>query len=198
MKKLLLQVILVLSFLSAACASKYMQPAEDKPQPLGGNTATITFFRSSIFGGNIQAPIAEEIAPDRLEFVAISSMDTKCRKIVPAGEHTYVVGGESGFLLKANLAPKKHYYVRVEPRLGFFKARFKLVPLTPQQVLSPDVQKQLRECTLVEPSPISREWFRNNMGSMMSKLRSARQDFDARTDRSENLLPESYGLDSLY
>ena len=122
MKKIFrLGVMLALLLSLTACSSKLMDPILEQQQPVPqGNEASITFFRTSSFGGIIQAPIAEETASG-LELVGISSMDTKIRHVVAPGKHIFVVGGESGSLLDADLAPQKHYYVKVSPGFGWGK-----------------------------------------------------------------------------
>ena len=99
MKKIFrLGVMLALLLSLTACSSKLMDPILEQQQPVPqGNEASITFFRTSSFGGIIQAPIAEETASG-LELVGISSMDTKIRHVVAPGKHIFVVGGESGSL----------------------------------------------------------------------------------------------------
>lgn len=194
----LLGLMLLLSLLLSACSSKLMDPMLEQQQPVPqGNEASITFFRTSSFGGMIQAPIAEETASG-LELVGISSMDTKIRHVVAPGKHIFVVGGESGSLLAADLAPQRHYYVKVSPGFGWGKTRFTMVPVPPQDLDAPGMQKEIRECTPVSRNDKAAQWFLENKRSMEDKLRTAKEKFQARKDPAEYTLPASYGITELY
>lgn len=199
MKKTFLPgLVLLLMLFLTACSSKLMDPLLDHQQPAPqGNESTITFFRTSMFGGMTQAPIAEE-TPSGLELVGISSTDTKIRHIVAPGKHIFVVGGESGSLLEADVAPQKHYYVRVSPWIGWAKPRFDMVAISPQELETPDVQKKIRECTPVSPNDAAKQWFLESKASMQEKLRIAKEKFRARKDPMEHTLPASYGITELY
>ena len=48
--------------LLSGCASSYMSPVVSPSEPADDN-ATVTFFRTSIMGSGIQAPVAKEAAP---------------------------------------------------------------------------------------------------------------------------------------
>ena len=199
MKKIFrLGVMLALLLSLTACSSKLMDPMLEQQQPVPqGNEASITFFRTSSFGGMIQAPIAEETASG-LELVGISSMDTKIRHVVAPGKHIFVVGGESGSLLDEDLAPQKHYYVKVSPGFGWGKARFTMTPVPPQDLAAPGMQKEIRECVPVSKNDKAAQWFFENKDSMTEKLRTAKEKFQARKDSSEYTLPASYGITELY
>lgn len=194
----LLALMLVLSLFLTACSSKLMDPMLEQQQPIPqGDEASITFFRTSSFGGMIQAPIAEETASG-LELVGIASTDTKIRHVAAPGKHIFVVGGESGSLLDANLAPQKHYYVKVSPGFGWGKTRFTMVPVPPQDLSAPGMQEEIRECTPVSKNDKAAQWFLENKSSMEDKLRTAKEKFQARKDPAEYTLPASYGITELY
>ena len=146
----------------------------------------------------VQAPLAVEIRTGDLKFVGISSSKTKIRHIIEPGEYAFVVGGDSGSLLRASILPNKHYYVKVSPRIGWWKARFALIAVTPEELMTPDVQKDLFSCTLVIPSATADVWFINNKKSMLDKLAVAKKKYTEDENRAEHTLRPEYGVDILY
>ena len=198
MKKLFSLVALAAFFALSGCSSKLMDPVVSQQVTPQGEEASITFFRSSMLGGMVQAPIAEEIPLADLQLVGICSTDTKVRHIVTPGQHIYVVGGESGSLLEAEVAPGMNYYVRVTPRFGWAKARFEMVAVSPEELASPEVQKEIRGCVLVSPNKTAEKWFAENKKSMKDKWQTAKIKFQTREDTSKNILPSSYVVLELY
>lgn len=176
MKIKLFSILLGASLLTG-CASSYMSPVESPLEPTQKN-ATVTFFRSSIMGYAIQAPVAKESENQTVEPVGIVSTNFKVRKEVPPGEHTYVVGGESSSLVKGNFKANKHYYVRVEPRPGWWKARFALVPVTKEELAKERVKDEIKSCKLMELNESGVRWFKEHDQSMRSKLVNAIEDYE--------------------
>lgn len=197
MKKLFILFLLVLAL--SGCASKLMSPAINSTQPVTGDDASIIFFRTSSFGGAVQAPVAEYVNGS-VKFVGILSTDTKIRYILPAGEHDFVVGGESSNFLRADVVPGKYYYVRVEPRMGFFKTRFKLVPMTADALKDAKLQNSIANSKMVSVNASGEEWFAEHKADMLAKFNSARTDFDKLSPekQKEYILDEADGIDTLY
>lgn len=163
--------------LLSGCASSYMSPVVSPSEPADDN-ATVTFFRTSIMGSGIQAPVAKEAEKQTIEPVGVVSMSYKVRQEVAPGEHAYVVGGESSSLIKGTFEPNKHYYVRVEPRPGFLKARFVLVPVTKEELSTEDVQDEIKSCELMELNESGIQWFKEHDQSMRNKLVNAIKDYE--------------------
>lgn len=197
MKKLFMLVLLALAM--SGCASKLMSPAFNSSQPTTGDDASIIFFRTSSLGGTVQAPVAEYVNGS-VKFVGILSTDTKVRYILPAGEHDFVVGGESSSFLRADVAPGKYYYVRVEPRMGFFKARFKLVPMTADALKEARLQNSITNAKMVSVNASGNEWFAEHKADMLAKYNSALADFNKTSPekQKEYTLDEAEGIDTLY
>ena len=171
------------------CASKHMEVTTvgQGEGVLSDNQAAIIFFRDTSFGGAIQAPIVEAKGAD-VEFVGIVSANTKLLHKTTPGKHIYVVGGESSNMLEADLAPQKFYYVRVDPKLGFAKARFAFEP-----VLATDekLQKALSGCTWVTSGATAQAWFNDNRASMKGKADSAAEK------EKKAILASGSGVESL-
>jgi hypothetical protein len=161
---------------STGCASQYMQPVVHSPSSsqLSPEQSAIVFFRDTSFGGAIQAPIAEGINDSNVSFVGIVSANTKFLHKTTPGQHLYVVGGESTNLLFADLEPQKFYYVRVEPKFGVWKARFKFEPIRQGGVS--ELADVLGGCKWVAPNTESQAWFADNRASMRAKLIEALED----------------------
>lgn len=128
-----------------------------------------------MMGGAIQAPIAKIGNPD-LEFVAIVSAKTKVLHRTASGRQQYVVGGESGALLDADLESGTFYYVVVEPRMGLWKARFTLDPHSVTGASLDALKKDLAECEWYSSSAEAARWFSENVASMKSKAITAEKD----------------------
>ena len=190
MRKFILAFMAVaMCFALVGCASKHMEVTTvgQGEGVLSDNQAAIIFFRDTSFGGAIQAPIVEAKGAD-VEFVGIVSANTKLLHKTTPGKHIYVVGGESSNMLEADLAPQKFYYVRVDPKLGFAKARFAFEP-----VLATDekLQKALSGCTWVTSGATAQAWFNDNRASMKGKADSAAEK------EKKAILASGSGVESL-
>jgi hypothetical protein len=171
MKKNVCLLIMSVFFGLAGCASKHMQVAilDQSADTLPGNQSAIVFFRDTNFGGAIQAPIAEEQAGD-IALVGILSANTRILHKTTPGKHFYVVGGEDSNLLETDLDSGKFYYVRVDPKMGMWKARFVFEPVPPDTASLP---ADLSGCQWVTTKPEAETWFLENKPSMKAKLDSA-------------------------
>ncbi|MDR2695271.1 MAG: hypothetical protein LBC79_02690 [Deltaproteobacteria bacterium] len=168
MRKVMLALAVVAVYVAlAGCASKHMETATigQNEDALADNQSAIIFFRDTSFGGAIQAPLVESRGAN-VEFVGIISANTKLLHKTTPGKHLFIVSGESSNMLEADLAPKKFYYVRVDPKLGFAKARFAFEPVS---VADEKLQKALSGCTWVTSGATAQAWFNENQASMQSK-----------------------------
>lgn len=183
MKKLHYLALLSVVWLTG-CASSHMSPTDPAaPTP---EQAVITFYRSSMIGSAIQAPIAQESGQD-VEFVGVASVGTKIQKIVAPGKYRFVVGGESCHLLEADVEAGKSYYAYVAPRIGWLKARFRL--LTQGQ---DKIEEAIETCVGLEPVAINKSgesWFAGHKESMLDKLNEAKADHDPNNVHS-NMRPD--------
>jgi len=89
--------------------------------------ALIHFLRPSSFGGAIQATLY-----DGVDYIGTISANTRVSYEAAPGEHMFMVIGESADFLQAELLEGKVYFATVEPRPGFWKARFSLRPMNGQ------------------------------------------------------------------
>lgn len=192
MKKITLVLLaLVLASSVSGCASKLMQPADPvlaEMQP-GPDAAKIVFFRSTSFGGAVQAFLCEE-KDGELAFVAIVSAGAKVAHTTTPGKHVYLTGAENGKLMEADLEGGKTYYAYVSPRMGWWKARFVFEPVTRETLTTEDFRKDLAWCDWREPNPEGREWFAANLPSLREKYAEALEDFGKNPEERKLLRPE--------
>ena len=183
MKMKVRHLILLPSILLAGCASPLMSPVEPaSPSP---DQAVITFYRDAMMGGAIQAPIAEE-SGDGVALVGISSKDTKIQQVVAPGTHRYVVGGEDCHMIEASVEAGRSYYVEVDPRMGWVKARFHLVVRKDGE--ASEAVKDAAGLGCIAPNAKGRTWFEGHHKSMLDKLREARSEHDY-ADAESNMTP---------
>lgn len=200
MRKILTFISLFLLLCISACSSKLMSPVQhDQIRQLDENTSRITFYRSSIIGSAVQAPIVEAINND-IKFCGIASSSTRFHYLVNPGEHTFVVGGENGSILKADIVPGKNYYVQVIPMLGLWKARFCLEPMSRKQLEDPEVKDEIQKCDLVQANSAAKSWFKENYSSMKDKFSKGIRKFNNTKEekKSKFILSKDDCIDELY
>jgi hypothetical protein len=162
---------------------------------LGEDESAIVFFRDTMLGGGVQAPVAEVKEGNEVSFIAIISYYSKLLHRTTPGKHLYVVGGESSTLLEAELAPGKYYYVRVDPDMGFMKARFHLEAIDVSEL--PTLQKAMKPCKWVKAGETAQEWFAENKESMQEKAVSAVKKHQDEKTRNKYFLKADQGVDKL-
>lgn len=199
MKKRILLCLLPVLFLTG-CASKLMSPVTDNENIIPEDKAVITFFRTSKFGGAVQAPIAHETGDGEIEFVGVSSTKTKIRHVVEPGEHVYVVSGESADILKAKVEANKAYYVRIEPKMGWWKARFANKVMRKKHAESPKIKAAVSKSRLVTINERGKQWFEEKKKDMYLKMLKGKYIYEGASEKyqkSRTMNPED-GIDTLY
>jgi hypothetical protein len=86
-----------------------------------------------------------------------------------AGTHRYMVVSEAADFLDANLEAGKTYFVNVRPRVGAWRARFSLEPLTPSSPHWSHVQQWVHHSYAVTKNAAGDEWARANQTSVTAK-----------------------------
>ncbi len=198
MQKLLF-AFLALCFFITGCASKQMQPAPITPEArvLNEGQSAVVFFRDTIIGGGIQAPVAEVKNGD-IFLVGVLSANTKILHHTVPGKHLYIIGGgESSNVLDADLAPGKFHYVRVDPKMGFMLARFKFEPLSASEALSEKESKNIASCELMALKPNSELWFSDERHAMLRRVSNAALQGDLSGEKDKAVILPAYGIDAL-
>lgn len=173
---------LLFAFLLSACASERMRELADVPPIVAtpqADKATVVFLRPSFFGGAIQSSVFD-ISDGPVDLVGIVSAGRKIAYGSRPGQRRFMVVGESADFMNADLTPGKTYFARVEPRIGFWKARFTLVPVS---ALASELEGELKSCTWVDNTPDSFGWAKENMPSIQEKLSSYLPDWEKGSEK---------------
>jgi hypothetical protein len=141
-------------------------PDAHTPVPLYGR-AVVVFMRPTEDNSLTQSTVYE-VASDGDHFVGVVSASSKVAYMTPAGKSLFMVVGESADFMYAELAEGKTYYVLVDPRVGWWKSRFSLLPVRKAQIGSPEFQ-QWDTVDLLVPGPDCEQWVRDNVNSIVEK-----------------------------
>jgi hypothetical protein len=164
--------LLVSTVLFSGCAGKVVHmnsvpldkiittPEEGKSRVVFMRPATLGFaIQSSVFEVNEGAP----------SVVGIVAAKKKVSYQLDPGEHLFMVVGESADFMSAELEANKSYYALVTPRMGVWKARFSLKPVSFDELNSPEFDEWTDSCEWVEASADTEKWANENMNSIIAK-----------------------------
>jgi hypothetical protein len=173
--------VLLIGFALASCASSRMV---DIPEPAYVNTphadqATIVFLRPSGFGGAIQSSVFD-VTNDPPTLVGIISSMKKIALSTTPGHHRFMVISEAADFMDAELSAGRTYYALVAPRMGMWRARFSLRPMSGD---SPDLVGYLKDTNWVENTAASQAWAKSNLGSVLAKKAEYIGEWEAKQDK---------------
>lgn len=137
------------------------------PTPAAGK-AMVVFLRPSGMGFAIQSSVFE-IKDNAPHLAGIVAAKAKVAYQVEPGKRLFMVVGESGDFMSADLVAGKTYYARVTPRMGFMKARFSLEAVGRTALSGAEFGEELSGCRWVEKGAESEAWAKENMESIRSK-----------------------------
>lgn len=137
-------------------AEPYVMPDKDK--------ALVYFIRPSNLGYLINAAVYDDE-----KFIGIVPYEQKLPYLADAGEHRFMVISEAADFLKADLLSGKTYYIQVVPRMGAWRARFSLAPVTKDDLENPKVQKWLEKARLIKNKDLAHKWADDNHESVLNK-----------------------------
>jgi hypothetical protein len=130
--------------------------------------AMVVFMRPATLGYAIQSSVFEVVQDDP-KLVGIVAAKKKVAYQVVPGKHLFMVVGESADFMSAELDANKTYYALVTPRMGMWKARFSLKPVSADELQSPKFNQWYEGCEWVEKIPEADTWAADNMPSIKSK-----------------------------
>lgn len=142
-----------------------MPGANPAPEP---GKAMVVFLRPSGVGFVIQSTVFE-VQGENESMVGVVAAKSKVAYQVPAGEHLFMVVGESADFMSAGLEAGRTYYAKITPRIGVLKARFSLLPVNSGEAGSAEFEKDLADCKWVATNASTDNWFASNKGSIDSK-----------------------------
>jgi hypothetical protein len=121
----LLVVVLALILVGCAGTSKFMvksDPPKAGPPP---DKSVVYVMRPSGFGFAINFQIW-----DRDRLIGVSQAKSYFVYVCDPGKHLFIGIAENKVAVDADLAPGKSYYIITEPRMGGWKARLAMTPVT--------------------------------------------------------------------
>jgi len=193
-KKLVAVSFVVLLTLLAGCAGTVtnmreipVAQAQAAPEP---GKALVIFMRPSGLGFAVQSSVFE-IRNDEPVLVGIVAAKTRVAHQVAPGQYTFMTIGENADFMSAEVAAGKTYYVKVEPRMGMWKARFGLEPYRAKDLGTPAFAGDLDGCKPVVKSAESDAWAATNMMSVREKRTSYYGDWMKKPEAERpRLMPE--------
>ena len=124
--------------------------------------ALVYFVRPNFLGFAINAAVY-----DGDKFIGVVPYDTKLPYVADPGSHTFMVVSESADFMKAELVAGKTYYAQVTPRMGAWKARFSLDPMTRTEFA--DARQRIDAAKPIENKPSALKWAQDNNASVQEK-----------------------------
>lgn len=192
MRKLMLIVMTIACLGITGCGSKMrrIDPAAVNDSVAPDETA-IVFMRSSIAGALVKAPVFEAAEDGTLKHIAIMHSRTKYLHRTSPGKHRYIVCGESSEMLEADMEAGKTYYVYVNPRLGWFKARFSFSPVS--DLTDETFKNDFMRYAWITNKPQAEEWFLDNLPSLRKKYINALEDYNEEKPEDRKIILPEYG-----
>jgi len=152
--------------IAGGCASPNMKlsdPATAEVVP-GADKALVYFLRPKEMAFKIHAAVY-----DGDELVGFVPYNQKLPYLAEPGEHMFMVISEAADFMKADLLPGQTYYAQVVPRMGAWRARFSLWPVTKEQLATESVRKWIDAARPIQNKQNAYEWAENNRNSVMKK-----------------------------
>jgi hypothetical protein len=94
-----------------------------------------------------------------------------------------MVVSEAADFMDADLQPGRTYYALVTPRVGVWRARFSLQPVTAAELDGRQLQEWLSSCEWIENTAESREWARANAPDVAGKRVEYLEKWEPRSDK---------------
>ncbi|HJT61276.1 MAG TPA: hypothetical protein VJ797_06300, partial [Burkholderiales bacterium] len=161
-------LIIALAVALGACGgAAQMIPAGQAPALRPGE-ALIVFMRPSNYGGLVASSVFD-VTTAESKFVGIVYPGNKFAHAVPAGEHTFMVVGESADFMRATVVAGRTYHALVTPRIGVWKARFSFRPVRQAELDGAEFSEWDSATQFVNNSPASHNWAMQNAADVNSK-----------------------------
>lgn len=147
-RRLAIFVVVVATLFLSGCAgsSKYMVKSEAAPTGAPSDKSVVYVMRPSGFGFAINFQIW-----DRDQFIGLSQAKSYFAYVCDPGRHLFIAIAENKVAVDANLAPGKSYYMITEARMGGWKARVAMTPVTRGSELWDNVATLKSEMEYVVP-----------------------------------------------
>lgn len=162
------------SLLLAGCASNPMAPVADQAvQAPSPDMAQVVFMRDAYTGKAIVSSLYD-VTDGQTRFIGVMANGTKIAHPTTPGKHIFMVVSEAADFMEADLVAGKTYYALVTPRMGLWKARFSLWPISNEpdaahSLKSNNFKDWVEDTDLVTNSPKSLAWYQRVKASVEKK-----------------------------
>jgi len=162
------------TLLLAGCASNPMAPVADQTIPAAApDKAQVVFMRDAYTGKAIVSSLYD-VTDGKTQFIGVMANGTKIAYPTTPGKHTFMVVSEAADFMEADLVAGKTYYALVTPRMGLWKARFSLWPISndpeaAHSLKSKNFKGWVEDTDLVTNSPKSLAWYERVKASIEKK-----------------------------
>ena len=162
------------TLLLAGCASNPMDPVADQTIPAAApDKAQVVFMRDAYTGKAIVSSLYD-VTDGKTQFIGVMANGTKIAYPTTPGKHTFMVVSEAADFMEADLVACKTYYALVTPRMGLWKARFSLWPISndpeaAHSLKSKNFKGWVEDTDLVTNSPKSLAWYERVKASIEKK-----------------------------
>lgn len=162
------------TLLLAGCASNPMDPVADQTIPAAApDKAQVVFMRDAYTGKAIVSSLYD-VTDGKTHFIGVMANGTKIAYPTTPGKHTFMVVSEAADFMEADLVAGKTYYALVTPRMGLWKARFSLWPISndpeaAHSLKSKNFKGWVEDTDLVTNSPKSLAWYERVKASIEKK-----------------------------
>ena len=182
-------LMVVLSLFGCAGSNQYMRPsAQESVAPVAAdNESVVVFMRPSTLGFAISSSVFD-INDSNESFLGIVSAKKKVVCRTTPGEHMFMVIGESADFMRANLQAGKTYYALVTPRMGAWKARFSLRPVTKAELGSDQFKTWYADCEFTENTPGAFQGAKDNAESIRSKKTEYLKKWNGKSEAAKPML----------
>jgi hypothetical protein len=182
--------------LLAGCAGNVahmdqMDAATPAPSPDSGK-AMVVFLRPSGLGFAVQSTVYD-VSGNKAEIVGVLPAKARVAYQVTPGEHLFMTVGENAEFMSADLAAGKTYYAKVEPRMGAWKARFVLTPVSTSEAATAEFQKDLDDCKWVAKNQDTEAWFAGTRSEIESKRSEYYSKWASKPESERARLLRDYG-----
>lgn len=189
----IIKVTLLFLFLSwlIGCASPNMRHSVPADDTLISNQdkALVYFIRPSKLGFQISAAVY-----DNENFIGIVPYQQKLPYLADPGEHLFMIVSEAADFLKADLLPGRTYYIKVDPRMGAWRARFSLAPVTKDDLNTKEVRKWIEKARMIKNKDSAYEWAKNSHDNVLSKKAEYLPKWQSKSEDSKPFLRPEDGM----
>ena len=184
---------LVLAVSGCARRSSLMTAgAKDTLAAAPPDKAVVVFLRPEFKNRAFSAAVYEDG-----RFIGIVMCGARLNHETEPGAHRYMVVSEAADFLDATLDAGKLYFVRVESRMGVWRARFSLAPITPGGGEWSDLRDWVKESYPVRVNAEGTAWARDNDASVREKERDYLQEWLAKPASERPVLRPGDGVPAL-